>query len=42
VDAEEDELQTVLFNLKLIGENSKLKNAAILLFGKRLYITLVP
>jgi ATP-dependent DNA helicase RecG len=34
VDAEEDELQTVLFNLKLIGENSKLKNAAILLFGK--------
>lgn len=34
VDAEEDELQTVLFNLKLIGENSNLKNAAILLFGK--------
>lgn len=34
VDAEEDELQTVLFNLKLIGENSNLKNAALLLFGK--------
>jgi len=34
VDVEEDELQTVLFNLKLIGENSNLKNAALLLFGK--------
>ena len=34
LDAEEDELSTILYNLKLVDENSKFKNAAILLFGK--------
>jgi ATP-dependent DNA helicase RecG len=33
-DAETDDLQNIITNLKLITESGKLKNAAILLFGK--------
>ena len=34
IDAENDNLQNILSNLKLITESGKLKNAAVLLFGK--------
>ena len=34
IDAQKDDIHSVLLNLKLIDENSQLKNAAILLFGK--------